>query len=127
MPARISQKTEKIVLKEEKKNPHFGVRRLKEILNQKYNLNISKSKIANILKKYNKITFAGRKPYFLLYSTTNTIKYFKIFLLLCIDINLEITTAIAEELKIYAKRQSTKMLEKIIRLFTFSSYLKESL
>ena len=119
MSTTLSSFIKKIILKEKKKNPQLGVRKLKILLKKEYNLNISKSSIHNVLKKsnYSKVL----KPSSLYLREKS--KYSTIITLISIDSYINIYSNITEELKPYFPLLGEDTLKDIIKFLSFSSFI----
>ena len=119
MTTKLNSFIKKIILKEKKKNPHLGVRKLKILLEKKYNLSVSKSSIHNLLKRKNYSKVASQSLLYL----KSKIKYPILIILSSIDSYFDIYSNIKEELKFYFPLLEEEILKGIIKFLSFSSFI----
>jgi hypothetical protein len=123
---KINKKIKKIVEREKKKHLYLGVRKLANLLKEKYAIKISKTSIHKIISSQGIKEKKGRKSYILLYGRKKT-KYAGLFFLRCIDREINFFDYLTEELGLYFPKLEKEILKKIIILVSFSSFLGENL
>lgn len=124
--ANVNSSLKRLVLKEKRKAPYLGVRLLANLLKEKYKVSLSKSAIHKILKNKGIKEGKGRKSSLLVYKKRE-IENCGLILLRCIDFEVGIFEYLAQELRIYFPKIKIELLEKLITLLSFSSFLDMSL
>ncbi|MEM7816951.1 MAG: helix-turn-helix domain-containing protein [Candidatus Aenigmatarchaeota archaeon] len=123
---KIERQVENIVIKEKKRNPFLGVRRLANFLKDKYNISISKSAICKILNTKGIREKRGRKKTLPIYQKRN-IENCGLMLLKAIGYSLGVFSYLVEQLHIYFPKIKADLLEKIIIFSSFSSFFESKI
>ncbi|MCF7916273.1 MAG: hypothetical protein K9L61_00655 [Candidatus Omnitrophica bacterium] len=123
---KISKKLRKIVVKEKLSLPKKGVRALAGLIKEKYNLVISKSAVAKILKEEGLKLKRGRKPAYLKYKQREVADC-GLILLSCIDSHIGLFDYLTEQLKLYLPHLSKDLVKKFIILASLGSFRQENI
>jgi len=122
MAKKIDARLRAIVLREHRKNPYLGVRKLAQLIKEHRKKTISKSAVQAILKKKVGPAKRGRKADALQYKRRE-MEHCALLLLRCVDAHVGLFDCIAKELAVYFPRLKTQLVRKITILLTLSSYL----
>ncbi len=125
MPKKIvTPAIRKIVLREKRRTPHLGVRPLSELLKKKHKVILSKSAINKILISSGLKDKKGRKKSLLIYKAKG-LTHCGLFLLRCLDYQVDIFDYLSQELKGCFPKISKDLLKQLIILASFSALINE--
>lgn len=110
-----------LILRLSRKSGHLGLRGISRVLRQKYNLIVSKSSIAAILKEKGFQQTRGRKPAILEHKERIN-QQCGLLLLLCLDSHLGLIDHVAHELKVLMPQLGQEQLKKILIFQSFSIF-----
>ncbi|UCG34566.1 MAG: helix-turn-helix domain-containing protein [Candidatus Omnitrophota bacterium] len=120
--SKITAQTKTRIIRLKKRNPHLGVRRISEILQKNYKVDISKSAVSQILRATGQEAARGRKKSLLLYKR-KAIEECGLLLLRSMDSELNLFDYLTKELASHFPKIEYTSLKKVIILVSFSAFL----
>ncbi|MBD3246919.1 MAG: hypothetical protein GF333_07955 [Candidatus Omnitrophica bacterium] len=121
MRRKIDQHLIRLVLQIRKKNPHYGVRQIAQVLRAEHSRSVSKSTVHTILKKRGPRLHRGRKKAAVRYAR-RTVQECGLFLLRGVDAHLELSREVAAQLHELAPKIPLTQLRKLVLACGFSAY-----
>lgn len=112
----------KLIIKERERNPYIGVRGIAKLLKEKYQVDISKSLVSDLLKAKGVKGKKGRKPVISLYKREE-VDECGLLLLKIIDQEMGLIDSITDALAKDCPQINKKILRNIVLYLSFSAFL----